>query len=625
MDGGERHNPARRPAFGWFERLIDPFAPAAQAAPPRGMGAFLRWALRDVRGALWALALLSLAVGAIEAAVFWMIGGLVDRAAAAGPERFFIEEGWWFAGLVLTLVALRPAVTLAQGALTSLSIGPSLQPMVIWRLHRHTLGQSMRFFEEDFTGRLAQKQMQTANALTQATLETLNAMGLMLAYVLAMTAALATADWRLAAVGLVWSAGYVWSLSWALPQIRARAKARAEARAGVTGRLVDSLSHIRTVKLFAHARREEESARRALARFRDASVAFGRPLMAMRLILAALNAAVTLGMIALALWLWSVGAASIGVVAMAAMLTLRLTAMSNWIAFSALGIFGEIGTVEDGAATLSPAHGVTDRPGARDPAPVAGRIRFEDVTFRYGRATGGVTGLNLSLAAGEKVGLVGRSGAGKSTVVSLLLRLHDVEEGRVTLDGADLRDLTQEGLRRAVAVVTQDAEIFNRSARDNILYGRPEATPEAVAQAARRARADGFIADLRDGRGRAGYDAHLGERGVKLSGGQRQRIALARAILKDAPILVLDEATSALDSEVEAEIQAALSELMEGKTVLAIAHRLSTIARMDRIVVLDEGRIVEEGPHAALLARGGLYARLWARQSGGFIGAAAAE
>ena len=624
MTGDDR---TQRPAgaFGWFERLIDPFAPAAQTAPPRGLGAFLRWGLRDVRGALWALALLSLAVGGIEAAVFWMIGGLVDRAAAAGPERFFIEEGWWFAGLVLTLALLRPAVTLAQGALTSLSIGPALQPMVIWRLHRHTLGQSMRFFEEDFTGRLAQKQMQTANALTQAALETLNALGLMLAYILAMTIALASADWRLAAVGLVWAAGYVWSLLWALPQIRARAKTRAEARAGVTGRLVDSLSHIRTVKLFAHASREEESARLALARFRDAAAAFGRPLMAMRLILSALNAAVTLGMIGLALWLWSGGAASIGVVAMAAMLTLRLTAMSNWIAFSALGIFGEIGTVEDGAATLSPAHGVTDRPGARDPAPVAGRIRFEDVTFRYGRATGGVTGLNLSLAAGEKVGLVGRSGAGKSTVVSLLLRLHDVEEGRVTLDGADLRDLTQEGLRRAVAVVTQDAEIFNRSARDNILYGRPEATPEAVAQAARRARADGFIADLRDGRGRAGYDAHLGERGVKLSGGQRQRIALARAILKDAPILVLDEATSALDSEVEAEIQAALSELMEGKTVLAIAHRLSTIARMDRIVVLDEGRIVEEGPHAALLARGGLYARLWARQSGGFIGAAAAE
>jgi ATP-binding cassette subfamily B protein len=333
-----------------------------------------------------------------------------------------------------------------------------------------------------------------------------------------------------------------------------------------------------------------------------------------------LNTAITVAMIGVGLWLWTAGAATIGVVTMAAMLTLRVTAMSNWIAFSALSIFGEIGVVEDGAQTLSPAHEITDRPAARDAAVREGRIRFEDVTFRYGRPTGGVAGFALDIAPGEKVGLVGRSGAGKSTAVSLLLRLYDVEGGRITLDGADIRDITQDSLRRAIGVVTQDTAIFNRSALDNILYGRPEAGREAAVEAARRARAHEFIETLRDGRGRTGYDAHLGERGVKLSGGQRQRIALARAILKDAPVLVLDEATSALDSEVEAEIQTALAEVMQGKTVLAIAHRLSTIAQMDRIVAMDAGAVVETGSHAELLARGGLYADLWARQSGGFLG-----
>jgi ATP-binding cassette subfamily B protein len=577
----------------------------------------------DVRGPLLGLAALSLAVGAVEAGVFWMIGALVDRAAAAGPERFLAVEWPYLAVLLVMLVVVRPAATLGQNALSSLALGPALQPMTIWRLHRHTLGQAMRFFEEDFTGRLAQKQMQTANALTQATIETLNAFGMMISFVVTMTLALGAADWRLGLVVLVWAGFYASALRATLPAVRARAKARAEARAGVTGRLVDSLSHIKTVKLFAHARREEESARRALTRFRDAAVAFGRPLMAMRVTLAILNTAATIAMIGLALWLWTSGAATLGVVAMAAMLTLRATAMSNWIAMSAMAVFGEIGTVEDGAHTLSPPHGVADRPGALDSLRPEGRIRFEGVRFAYGRETGGVRDLDLAIEPGEKVALVGPSGAGKSTAVSLLLRLYDVEGGRVTLDGVDLRDMTQDALRLAIGTVTQETAIFNRSALDNILYGRPEAGREAAVEAARKARAHEFVAGLRDGRGRTGYDAHLGERGVKLSGGQRQRIALARAILKDAPILVLDEATSALDSEVEAEIQAALHDVMRGKTVLAIAHRLSTIAEMDRIVVMDQGRVVEQGPHARLLAAGGLYARLWARQSGGFIGAAA--
>ncbi|TVQ56269.1 MAG: ABC transporter ATP-binding protein [Rhodobacteraceae bacterium] len=625
MDGSGR--PEREPKligsdwFGWFERLIDPFKPAAEPAPPRALGSFWRWGLADVRAPLVALGVLSLAVGAVEAGVFWMIGALVDRAEAAGPEAFFDAERPYLAVLLVALVVVRPLATLAQNALSSLALGPALQPMTIWRLHRHTLGQAMRFFEEDFTGRLAQKQMQTANALTQATLETLNALGMMIAFVVTMVAALAAADWRLALIATVWAALYVGALWVTLPVVRARAKARAEARAGVTGRLVDSLSHIKTVKLFAHATREEESARQALTRFRDSAVAFGRPLMAMRVMLAILNTVAIVALIGLALWLWTEGAATLGVVATAAMLTLRATAMSNWIAFSAMTVFGEIGTVEDGAITLSPAHGVTDRPGALAAIEPRGRIRFEGVRFAYGRPSGGVGPLDLTIEPGEKVALVGPSGAGKSTTVALLLRLYDVEAGRITLDGVDLRDMTQDALRRAVGAVTQETAIFNRSALDNILYGRPEAGREAATMAAKKARAHEFLAGLRDGRGRTGYDAHLGERGVKLSGGQRQRVALARAILKDAPILVLDEATSALDSAVEAEIQAALHDVMEGKTVLAIAHRLSTIAEMDRIVVMDGGRVVEQGPHARLLAGGGLYAALWARQSGGFIGA----
>jgi len=607
-------------AFGAFERMIDPFMADGAGPPPRGLGGFIRWGLANVRRPVALLAGFSFAVGAAEAGVFWMIGALVDRAAAAGPQAFFAQEWPWLAALAVLVALVKPLAQLGQNAMTSLALAPALNAMTVWRLHRHTLGQSMRFFEEDFTGRIAQKQMQTANALVTVTQDSLTALGMLAAYIVTMAVALGAADLWLAAIVVVWVGLFALALRWAVPRIRARSRARAEARARVTGQLVDSLSHIRTVKLFAHARREEAAARAALTRYREAALAFGRPMMAMRLILAVLNVALTLAMIGGALWLWSVGGATLGVIAMAAMLTLRLTAMSNWIAFSALSIFGELGAIEDGAATLSPAHDVTDRPAAAPPARVAGRIAFEDVTFRYGRPTGGVAGLNFAVEPGEKVGLVGRSGAGKSTAVSLLLRLHDVEGGRVTLDGVDIRDLTQDGLRGAIATVTQETAIFNRSALDNILYGRPDAGRAAALDAARRAHAHDFIAGLRDGRGREGYDAHLGERGVKLSGGQRQRIALARAILKDAPILVLDEATSALDSEVEADIQDALVSVMAGKTVVAIAHRLSTIAAMDRIIVMDDGRVIEDGPHAALLARGGVYAGLWARQSGGFLG-----
>ncbi|GAB5374832.1 MAG: ABC transporter ATP-binding protein [Acuticoccus sp.] len=605
-----------------FETVLDPFAPYEGERPPSGLVPFLKWALRDARWPVFAYALLAVVFGAAEAATFYLIGDLVDRAVAAGPANIFASEWPYLVAVVFLVAIAKPLAQLAMSALMSLTLSPGLVPMTIWRLHRHTLGQAMRYFEEDFTGRISQKQMQTGNALASVTIDTLSTFGMLVAYLVAIAALLASAEPWLGALVLVWAVAFGAALYWSVPRVRARAAARAGARAGVTGQLVDSLSHMKTVKLFAHANREEDAAREAIDHYRGRAIAFGHSMMSMRVLLAIMNVVLTLTMIFGALYFWSRGAASIGVVAMAAMMTLRLTAMSNWMAQSALNIFGELGTIEDGAKTLSPAHEIVDVAGARDLVAVDGRVRFDNVTFRYGRPIGGVKGLDFEIAPGEKVGLVGRSGAGKSTAVALLLRLYDAEAGRITIDGIDVSTLTQDSLRRAIATVTQETAIFNRSARDNILYGNPDATAEAVEDAARRARADLFIRDIVDGKGRTGYDAHLGERGVKLSGGQRQRIALARAILKDAPILVLDEATSALDSEVEGEIQAALQEVMEGKTVLAIAHRLSTIAAMDRIIVLDEGRVIEEGPHAALLAREGVYADLWSRQSGGFLEAA---
>ena len=394
----------------------------------------------------------------------------------------------------------------------------------------------------------------------------------------------------------------------------------------MTGQLVDTLTNMKTVKLFAHTDREESQAAEGIAAYRAAAVAFGRLSTAFRVFLNIIAGALPVIMIGSALWLWQQGATTAGMIATAGILSSRIGQMTGWVSFTALGIFRDIGEIEDGMRTLTPAHGVTDAPDAVELPPVTGEIRFEDVHFRYGRKHGGgLNGLGFAVSPGEKVALVGASGAGKSTALAVLLRLYDIEGGRITVDGHDIAHVTQDSLRRQMAMVTQETAMFNRSARDNILYGRPDATEDEMLRAAAQAEADEFIRDLRDIKGREGYDAHLGERGVKLSGGQRQRIALARAILKDAPVLLLDEATAALDSEVEAEIQQSLHEVMEGKTVIAIAHRLSTIAQMDRILVLDEGRIVEEGTHTELLDKGGRYARFWARQSGGFLNLEAAE
>ncbi|MEO0621981.1 MAG: ABC transporter ATP-binding protein [Pseudomonadota bacterium] len=595
----------------------------ADGPPPRTLWPFMRWLIRGSGPAVWGLFIATVVLGASEAYVAVAIGWVVDRAAETSASEMFATDWPWLAGIAAFFLLLRPGLMALTSGFMSRALYPGLYHLGVWRLHGHTLGQSMSYFEDDFAGRIAQKETQCAMAMADALIETIHAVAYGVAALVAAAVVLSVADWRLALMLAAWFAVYAWLIAYYLPRIRAASKVRAETRAGLSGQLVDSLSHMTTVKLFAHAGREQEEARRALGTYRGAALAYGRVSWGFRTRLAVLASTLPVLLVGGALWLWAAALASPGLIAMAGMLSTRLSHMSGWISFTAMGIFSNIGVVEDGMRTLAPPHAITDAPDAQDPPRAKGEIRFETVSFRYGRAaepgTGGLHGFDLTIRPGERVGLVGPSGAGKSTALKLLLRLHDTEEGRVTLDGRDVRELTQDGLRRQIATVTQEPAMFNRSALANILYGRPDAGYDAAVAAAQEASAHDFILELADKRGRSGYEAHLGEDGVKLSGGQRQRIALARAILKDAPILVLDEATSALDSEVEAEIQAALTRLMRGKTVIAIAHRLSTIQSMDRIVVLEGGRVIEDGPHEALLARGGLYQRLWQRQSGGFL------
>ena len=607
----------------FFERFIDPYRPA-QGPPPRTLFAFARWALKGAGPAIWGLMALSIATGAAEAGAAWLVGWVVDLAASASdPQSFFQDNALALALIAGFFLILRPTLMSLSGGMMSRTMMPSLWTMTVLRVHRHVLGQSMTFFEDDFAGRLSQKETQSAIALGDAVMESIHAVLFGVATVIGALVLLSQTDGRLAWLLVAWFAIYLCLVTFYLPRIRRLSRVRADARSAVSGQLVDSLSHISTVKLFAHAGREQEAAESSVARYRETAQAFGRMTWIFRTWLAFLSGALPVALIACALWLWQQGEASPGVIALAGLISTRLAQMSGWISFTAMGIFANVGVIEDGIRTLTPEHDIQDAPDAVAPGLLAGQVRFKDVSFRYGRGIGGISRLSLDIQPGERVALVGHSGAGKSTIVSLLSRLYDVEQGEITIDGQDIRDMTQNGLRSQISVVTQEASMFNRSAMDNILYGNPAAGEAAARRAAQEAAADDFIADLQDYRGREGYAAHLGERGVKLSGGQRQRVALARAILKDAPILVLDEATAALDSESEAAIQEALARLMPGKTVIAIAHRLSTIAHMDRIIVMADGRIAEQGSHAELLAAGGLYAGFWERQTGGMIGVAA--
>ncbi|MDF1755670.1 MAG: ABC transporter ATP-binding protein [Verrucomicrobiales bacterium] len=603
----------------FFSRLIDAFA-EANGPPPRQLVPFFKWSLKGAWPIIWLSLLASVLVGFGEVLSAYFIGWAIDLAMEHGPAGLFTAHWEKFAALAAFFVILRPIVMGINGGLSSLSLGVNLFPLVMARLHRHTLGQSLSFFDDDFAGRIAQKQQQTARAIGDLVMESMNVGGFAIASAIGATAFVTSIHPALGGVVLVWLIAYLLLIRWYLPRIRRRSKERAAQRAIVTGQVVDTITNMPTVKLFAHGEHEDRAALDALTSFRKTAADFGELSVWFRYTLMSLAGTLPVALIGGALWLWSRGLATPGDIAAASLIATRLGQMSGWVSFTALGMFSNIGEIEDGMKTLAHDHTIVDRADAIELGRVEGKIDFQNVSFGYGREEAALDSFNLVVQPGEKVGLVGRSGAGKTTAVSLLLRLYDVEAGSVMIDGVDIREIAQDSLRRQIGMVTQDTAMFNRSAKDNIGYGRPDSDDKAVEAAARQAEAHEFIKDLRDAKDRQGYDVYLGERGVKLSGGQRQRIALARAFLKDAPILVLDEATSALDSEVEAVIQEKLEELMQGKTVIAIAHRLSTISRMDRIIVMDGGKIVEEGNHESLLNKQGLYAGFWNRQSGGFLG-----
>ena len=599
--------------------LIDAFEPA-EDAPPRSLWAFMLWSVSGAWPVLILAAVISALVGTTEVVSALLLGLIIDAVVDAGATSFFAENIWLIVGFVLFFVVLRPLAFGLSSAANAIVVQPNVYVLVQSRLNRWTLGQPVTFFDNDFAGRIAQKQVQTARALTDVANETINTMAFALASIIGSVILLLTIDARVALALAVWLVGYLALIKYFLPQVRARSGARAGARAQVSGQVVDTITNIKTVKLFAHSDFEDRAALNAMGVFRDRAVEFGEVQAWFRLWLMVVAGLLPVLLIGGTLWLWTLGQATPGAIAAAGAVAIRIAQMTGWVSFVLMAIYGNLGEVEDGMKTLTPRPSLKDAPDAANIGRVSGAIRFENVGFAYGRQSGGVDRLNLDIAAGEKIGIVGASGAGKSTLVALLLRLYDVESGAITLDGHDIQTVTQESLRRNIAMVTQETAMFNRSALANIRYGRPDASLAEVEAAARAAEAHDFILKMRDHEGRQGYEAHLGERGVRLSGGQRQRIALARAFLKNAPILVLDEATSALDSEVEAAVQDALVPLMEGKTVLAIAHRLSTISQLDRIIVLDAGRIVEQGTHEELLSSGGTYARFWARQSGGFLG-----
>jgi ATP-binding cassette subfamily B protein len=586
----------------------------ADGPPPQTLARFFRWALSGAWPVIFLAGLISALAGATEVLTMYLLGRVVDVASSTAPIGNSIGL---FALAIVLLMVLRPVLFGVSASFQSVVIGPNLFTLVVGRLHRWTLGQAVTFFDNDFAGRIAQKQMQVARSLTEVVIETVNAVLFALASVLGAGFLVSAVDPRLLLVLAGWFATYVIFLRIFLPRIRARAKARAGASAMLSGQVVDTITNIKTVKLFAGTNYETDAAQSAMQDLRHRALEYGEVATLFRFGLITLAGLLPIAMVGFGLS-WRDAGVTPGDLAAIGAVSIRLSQMTGWVSFVLMAIFSHVGEVEDGMKTLTPAHQLTDAKNAKRLNVTDAQVTFENVSFGYGGETGGINGINLTIKAGEKLGIVGASGAGKSTLVALLLRLYDPETGRVLIDGQDLKLVGQDSLREAIGMVTQETAMFNRSARDNISYGRSDATDDMLVAASQKAEADAFIGDLLDHTGRAGYDAHLGERGVKLSGGQRQRIALARAMLKDAPILVLDEATSALDSEVEAAIQTALDTAMEGKTVIAIAHRLSTISGMDRIIVLENGAIVEEGSHEALLAMDGTYAKYWNRQSGGF-------
>ena len=603
----------------WFERRVDPFPDVIPEAMPRTFFAFMWECSTGVRQYLLWMTLLTGLIGAFEALLFSMLGRLIDWLGAAGPARFFVEQRTHLILLTAILVA-SPAVVALQAWFKYQSVAPSFPMRLRWIFHRRMLNQSLAFFHDEFAGRIAAKVMQTALAVRDTWTTVADILVYVVVYFITLAAVVAGFDWWLLLPFLAWMAGYGVALVYFVPRLGKIAASQADARSLMTGRVTDAYTNITTVKLFSHGKREADFARSAMQEFLVTARGQTRLVSGFEIINHTLSMLLIAGTAGIAIWLWAGQHVGLGAVAAATALALRLNGISHWIMWELATLFENIGTVEDGIRTFSRITDVADAEDARPLHVTRGEIRFDHVRFHYGGEKRVIDDLSLIIEPGQKIGLVGRSGAGKSTLVNLLLRFYDLEAGRILIDDQDVALATQTSLRQQIGMVTQDTSLLHRSVRDNILYGRPDASEEQMHAAARRAKADEFIATLTDAHGRRGYDAHVGERGVKLSGGQRQRIALARVMLKDAPILLLDEATSALDSEVEAAIQETLTLLMRSKTVVAIAHRLSTIVMMDRLIVLDAGKMVEQGTHEELLARGGLYARLWAHQSGGFLG-----
>jgi len=605
--------------FRWFENRLDPFPAAEPVEPPKTLVAFC---LHYTRGAWPYIAATGLLITAIALAEVWMfgfLGSIVDWLSAQNRQTFLQTEGWKLAGMAFVVVFLLPSMAFIQSLFHQQTLMGNYPMRIRWDVHRYLLKQSMTFYQDEFAGRIATKLMQTALAVRECVIKLIDVLNYVIVYFLGMLYIVGSSDWRLAAPLVVWLVCYVLLLRHFIPRLGKVAEEQADARSTMTGRVVDSYTNIQTVKLFSHARREASFAREGMAEFLETVHRSMRLVTNLYGLLYLMNSLLLFSVSAMSIWLWLGDAVSIGAVAVVIGLVLRLWGMSQWIMWEMSALFENIGTVQDGIGSISMPRLVEDKPGAKELVVHRGEIEYQAIGFHYGKGKGVIENLSLTVKPGEKVGIVGRSGAGKSTLVNLLLRFYDLESGKILIDGQDIGMVTQDSLRAQIGMVTQDTSLLHRSVRDNILYGRPDAGEELMVEAARRAETIEFVASLTDPKGRKGFDAHVGERGVKLSGGQRQRIAIARVMLKDAPILILDEATSALDSEVEAAIQENLYKLMEGKTVIAIAHRLSTIAAMDRLVVMDGGRIVEEGTHEQLVASGGIYAGLWERQSGGFL------
>ena len=602
-----------------FETLIDPFPPDDGRTPPTGLFAFLYYYSRPALPWLLLIAFLTGLLSVCEIVFLNFAGNLVDWLANADRATFFSTYAWQLGAMAALVIVVFPLLSFGASLFQFQTTFGAYPMLVRWRAHRFMLGQSLAFFHDEFAGRVSQKVMQTSLAVRDSVTKIMDVGVYIVVYFTGAAFLLAKSDLWLVALLVVWLAAYAALLAYYVPRLGEVGAQQADARAQMTGRVVDSYTNIQTVKLFAHTAREHAYARSAMNEFLVTVNSQARMFTWLTLLLTIINSLLIAAVGAVALYGWQRSLMTIGSITVALGLVLRLRAMSQWIMWEVAQLFESIGTVEDGIGMLSKPVAINDRPDAATLVVTRGEIRFEGARFHYGRATRVIEDFTLTIRPGEKVGLVGRSGAGKSTLVNLLMRFYDLEGGRILIDGQDIASVTQESLRRQIGMVTQDASLLHRSVSDNILYGRPDADEAAVVEAAKLAHADAFIRDLQDPKGRQGYDAHVGERGIKLSGGQRQRVAIARIFLKDAPILVLDEATSALDSEVEAAIQETLYRLMAGKTVIAIAHRLSTIAAMDRLVVLDRGRIVEVGSHDELIRRGGLYAALWSRQSGGFL------